>query len=198
MEDEIGLRNKKPGKIENWSPAQEYISENQPEKRSIEYSSSNKDMRQLSARGRAASDAVYEIASQPWKNYFDDVDSVPGVSPDKLTSSRSSSVTNRPRSILKKKFNSTDSKNDPSKVIKGRVIYAFKSRSSRELTVNKDDEIIVIENLDEHWVECKLGTRQGIIPVSRFVKTIFEFLQNHCETHVHIKGIPVPTLTYSR
>ena len=63
-----------PGSISKFTSGSAYVSENQPVPSMI-----NNNLRERrpssSARGESAKEAVAEITSKPWKEYFDDCDS---------------------------------------------------------------------------------------------------------------------------
>ena len=45
-----------------------------------------------------------------------------------------------------------------------RVLFPFKARSDRELTVNKDEIVSIISVVDEKWVECEVKSKRGLLP----------------------------------
>ena len=44
------------------------------------------------------------------------------------------------------------------------VLFPFKARSERELSVKKDDLVTIISVVDEKWVECEAKSRRGLLP----------------------------------
>ena len=180
--------------------------------------------RRPSARGESARAAVAEIVSKPWKEYFDDVDSVStpkklvegdprdiqGLNPSPLPPSSSPLpvATLTTQSILEgirpesrasyitpasKSFGTylqttlrhlvPESDADVDLYAKGaeksyfnfangkqrdtaRVLFTFKARSPRELSVHKGDQVILIKTINDKWVECESKGRTGMLPTS--------------------------------
>jgi sorbin and SH3 domain-containing protein 1 len=47
-----------------------------------------------------------------------------------------------------------------------KVLFTFKARSSRELTAQKGEQVIIISKIGENWLECESKGRIGILPTS--------------------------------
>lgn len=48
------------------------------------------------------------------------------------------------------------------------VIYDFVARSGRELSAQKGDQVTVVTEVSDKWIECELKGRQGTFPLSIF------------------------------
>lgn len=47
-----------------------------------------------------------------------------------------------------------------------KVLFTFKARSTRELTANKGEQVIVIREISDKWIECESNGRQGMLPIA--------------------------------
>ena len=45
-----------------------------------------------------------------------------------------------------------------------KVLFSFKGRSTRELTANKGEQVIVLREVNDKWTECESKGRQGLLP----------------------------------
>jgi len=45
-----------------------------------------------------------------------------------------------------------------------KVLYTFKARSIRELSVAKGDQVTIVKDINEKWIECEAKGRTGIVP----------------------------------
>lgn len=186
----------KPGKIQDWNPSPEYVSENLPVERKIIYKDLNQNVRKRSARGDAARESVSEFVSKPWENYFDDVETLPLptalMNPQKMSSipNRTKSLDDgRRKSLPKSRIQSAQNTIGPylqtttrrltpktpadvDVYAKGtnfgssRVLFPFKARSSRELSVEKGDQVTILSIIDDKWVECHAKSQTGLVPRS--------------------------------
>ena len=49
---------------------------------------------------------------------------------------------------------------------KGRVKYNFVAQTPVELCLVKGEMVIIMRQVDEHWMEGRIGHRKGIFPIS--------------------------------
>lgn len=49
---------------------------------------------------------------------------------------------------------------------KGRVKYNFSAQSPMELSLVKGEQVIIVRQVDDHWMEGRIGQRRGIFPIS--------------------------------
>lgn len=54
---------------------------------------------------------------------------------------------------------------------KGRVKFNFVAQTPIELSLVKGEIVIITRQVDEHWMEGRIGQRRGIFPIS-YVETI--------------------------
>ena len=180
----------KPGKIHDWRPSPAYISENRPERRTIVYKSVGCDRRR-SARGDAARESLSEFVATPWQNYFDDVDFAPipsallsqqtrkstGNAPSQQRDEQCDDVKVRratagPYVATTTRRLTANKKCDVELYQVGaersdstaKVLFPFRARSERELSVEKDDLVKVLEVVDDKWVECQVRSKVGLLP----------------------------------
>ncbi|CAG5099350.1 Oidioi.mRNA.OKI2018_I69.XSR.g16471.t1.cds [Oikopleura dioica] len=185
----------RPGKIDEWNPAPEYIAENEPSERKIVFHSS-REKRMSLARAEAAKESISEIVAQPWEKFFEDEEQIASrlrksSTREKLSAraSRRSSSENRQklsgsnapegrssagpflrtagRNLIPSSTSDLEVySKSPRRNSSVTVVFDFQARNERELSVSRNDKITVDEVKNEQWAQCRKGSMTGMVPLS--------------------------------
>lgn len=184
------MEQSRPGRIDDWNPGPEYIAENEPKQRKI-VSHSSREKRMSLARAEAAKESISEIVAKPWEKFFEDEEQIASSirkssTKEQLTSklgarARSSSrrssfgrdqissngsfLSTLARNLVPS-TTSDQSVNSPRRNSTATVVFDFQARNARELSVLRDDSVLVDEIKNEQWAQCTKGSASGVVPLA--------------------------------
>lgn len=174
------MEQNRPGRIDDWNPAPEYIAENEPKQRKIVFHSS-REKRMSLARAEAAKESISEIVAQPWEKFFEDEELIASrirksSTKEQLGARRSSSGREKRSSTgsnlstfaknMVPSTSSDQSVNSNRRNSTATAVFDFKARNERELSVSRNENVFVDEIKNEQWAQCRKGSASGLVPLA--------------------------------
>lgn len=184
------MEQNRPGRIDDWNPAPEYIAENEPKQKKIVFNSS-REKRMSLARAEAAKESISEIVAQPWEKFFEDEEQIASrirkSSTKEQLGARAKSSLRRSSSGREKRssigsYLGTSARNmvpstsselsvsSPRRNQEATAVFDFKARNERELSVSRNESVFVDEIKNEQWAQCRKesasDTLTGLVPLA--------------------------------